>query len=361
MTPAGRFIGASLGGAAALLAIAGGIVYTVDPFQQYRVPSRFEARFYRPYQRYENPGVARNYDYDRAIVASSFFENISGSEVDRAFGYGKTMNLCTSAMTGYDARKLLETALSTGKVKEVIYNVDYNSFSGAPDRVGYGDKLPLYLYDKAHWNDYPYVLSLVSLRKSFDIVFHRADIGYRNDRDTPWYWADTAVFGARHVVDGLDPKDINHRFPQPMRTMDGMMASFEANVVPLVRDHPGTRFTFVWPPYSIIVWVDFVQRRQLELSLDFRKRFVDILSKYPNVRIYDFQERTDWIADLDNYRDIYHFAPKISSQLVKDIAADRDRITPQNVDERNAELRRIAQAADLEKIIAEAKAKPGPD
>ena len=112
-----RFIANSLIAAAALLAIAGAINFEVDPFQQYRVPSWYEARFYRSFQRWENPGVARNYAFDRAIVASSFFENISGSEVDRAFGYGKTQNLCDSAMTAYDARKLIETALSTGRVK----------------------------------------------------------------------------------------------------------------------------------------------------------------------------------------------------------------------------------------------------
>jgi len=112
-----RFIRNSLLAAGLLLAIAGFINFEVDPFQQYRVPTKYEARFYRSFQRYENPGVARNYPFDRAIVASSFFENISGSEVDRAFGYGRTQNLCDSAMTAYDAKALIETALSTGRVK----------------------------------------------------------------------------------------------------------------------------------------------------------------------------------------------------------------------------------------------------
>ena len=89
-----RFIRNSLLGALVLLAIAGAINYRVDPFQQYRVPSTYAPRFYYSFQRYENPGIARHYDFDRAIVGSSFFENISGSEVDRAFGAGKTFNLC---------------------------------------------------------------------------------------------------------------------------------------------------------------------------------------------------------------------------------------------------------------------------
>ena len=82
------FIRNSLLGAFVLLAIAGSIDYAVDPFQQYRVPTFYTPRFYHAYQRHENPGIARHYVYNRAVVGSSFFENISGSEVDRAFGPG---------------------------------------------------------------------------------------------------------------------------------------------------------------------------------------------------------------------------------------------------------------------------------
>jgi hypothetical protein len=353
-----RFIRNSLLVAAALLAAAGLVNFEVDPFQQYRVPTWYEARFYRSFQRYENPGVARNYVFDRAIVASSFFENISGSEVDRAFGYGKTQNLCDSALTAYDARKLIETALSTGRVKEIIFNVDYNSFSGPPDRVGFGDKLPLYLYDRTHWNDYPYLLSIATLRKSLDILAGRKEEGYRTDADAPWYWADTVTFSATNVVDQLDVNDLNHRYQQPQRTLDAMMKSFGANVLPLVRDNPRTTFIFTWPPYSILAWIDFRRRDQLDVSLDFKRRFFEVLSKYPNVRIHDFQARTDWITNLGEYRDIYHFSPRISDALVEDLAAGRERMTPEDYVARIEKLRSIALSADLGRIIADVHAQP---
>jgi len=354
-----RFIRNSLLAAALLLAAAGAINYTVDPFQQYRVPTKYEPRFYRSFQRYENPGVARHYPFDRAIIASSFFENISGSEVDRAFGYGKTQNLCDSAMTAYDARKLMETALDTGKVKEIVFNVDYNSFAGPPDRVGFGDRLPLYLYDRTHWDDYPYVLSIATLRKSLDILANRKEEGYRTDADNPWYWADGVTFSARNVVDELDVDDMNRRYKQPQRTLAEMMASFEANVVPVVRDHPGTKFIFVWPPYSILAWIDFRRRGQLDVSLEFKQRFFEALAKYPNVRIHDFQARTDWITNLDEYRDIYHFSPRISDAMVKDIGAGRDLMTSADYVARIVQLRRIALSADLGRIVAQVRAKPG--
>jgi hypothetical protein len=351
-----RFLRNTLLAAAALLLLAGFVNFEVDPFQQYRVPTSHEPRFYRAFQRYENPGVARNYAYDRAIIGSSLFENISGSEVDRAFGNGKTMNLCQSAMTAYDGRKVLEVALVSRPLKQVIYNMDYNAFSGDPDRVGFG-KLPLYLYDATHWNDYPYLLSTGTLERSFQIASNRPGGLYRTDADKPWYWADDAEFSVKHFVDELDLTNINGRYQQPQRTMAGMWASVEANVEPLVREHPQTEFIFVWPPYSIFVWIDFARRDQLDVSLDFKRRFAVAMSKYPNVRIHDFQARTDWIFDLAEYRDIYHYSAKISTQLVKDVAAGKDRVTPDNVDARNAELRSIVLSADAGKIVAAARAK----
>jgi hypothetical protein len=135
-----------------------------------------------------------------------------------------------------------------------------------------------------------------------------------------------------------------------------MMKSFDANLLPLVRDHPDVRFIFVWPPYSILVWADFTQRRQVDVSLDFKRRFVEALANYPNVRMHDFQERTDWITGLDEYADIYHFSPRISSSIITEIAADHERLTLENVDERNRRLREIALAADPGKIIADALA-----
>jgi hypothetical protein len=345
------FIRNSLIGALVLLAIAGAIDYEVDPFQQYRVPTFYAPRFYHRYQRHENPGIARHYAFDRAVVGSSFFENISGSEVDSAFGGGKTMNLCLSAMTAYDARKLLEVMLSARKVKQVIYSVDYNAFSGAPNRTGLPEPLPAYLYDSAIWNDYPYLLSILTLRKSADILLGRHEPGYSTDVDKPWYWAQEEEFSAKSVVQHLDPDNLNKRFAQPQRTMEGMWRSFEANVPPLLAAHPETEFIFVWPPYSLLAWLDFRQRDQLEVSLDFKRRFAQALAKYPNARIHDFQARGEWIANFDEYRDIYHFSPKISSEMIREIAADRERETAANVEDHIARIRALALAHDPRQVI----------
>ena len=63
-----QFILAVLGTTLAMCAAVIALNAWVDPFQQYRKAERFPARFYNAWQRYENPGIAKHYDYDRIVT-----------------------------------------------------------------------------------------------------------------------------------------------------------------------------------------------------------------------------------------------------------------------------------------------------
>src|SRR5688572_32151340 len=106
-------------------------------------------------------------------------ECVIPAEVDRVMG-GKTINLSVSAQTAYDAGQLLGAALKTGKPKHIIMNLDYNAFSGAPDRSGFTEPFPRYMYDDALWNDLPYLLGVGTLRKSLETT-----LGLRCRGSTP--------------------------------------------------------------------------------------------------------------------------------------------------------------------------------
>lgn len=347
-----RFVLQTLLLVAIALAAVGTFNYRIDPFQQYRVPKAHAPRFYQAFQRHENPGIARHYEYDRVVIGSSMTENVSGSEVDRAFSGGRTVNLALSAMTAYDARKLLEVVLARGKAKQVLYTLDFNAFSGAIDRTGFPEALPTYLYDRHRWNDLPYLLSIATARRSLDIVRDAKEGRFSIDRDRPWAWDAGTEFSASRTVANLDPTNLNARYRQPPRTPEGMSASFEANLAALVDAHPEVEFIFIWPPYSILVWADFAQRGQLDVTLDFKRRFFARLGGKPNVRIHDFQARTDIIEDLGHYTDIYHYNPGTSSFLVQETANGVERVTRENFEAGIERLRELARKADPNAIIA---------
>jgi hypothetical protein len=348
-------------GAAFLLSLAVmGFDAWVDPFQHYRKAARFPPRFYPAWQRYENPGLARHYDYDRIVTGSSLMENVLPADVDRILG-GRTINLSVSAQTAYDAGQLLGVALATGKPRHIVMNLDYNAFSGAPDRSGFTEPFPKYLYDDALWNDVPYLLGIGTLRKSLETALGLHWTRFNTDPARMWYWADGYQFFAAKAVQGLDPHNLNARFRQPDRTLEGMKASFEANLAPLIEKHPGTRFTFVYAPYAILVWLEFEQRHQVEVTLAFREWLFERTRRYPNVEIFDFHAEPAIVMDLDHFTDIYHFSPKLSVAIIDAIAQGRYRLTREMLDANNAWLRKAVRETDPARVIADALARPAPE
>jgi len=287
-------------------------------------------------------------------------ECIVPEDVDRAMG-GRTINLAISAETAYDAGELLRVALATGKPKQVIMNLDYNGFSGAPDRSGFAEPFPAYLYDDALWNDVPYLLGVESTRKSIETLLGLRISRFGTDPSRMWYWAEGYQFFAAKAVQGLDPRDLNARFRQPPRTLEGMQRSFEANLAPLIQDYPGTRFTFVYAPYSILVWLDFAQRGQLDVSLAFRDWLYERTKRYPNVEFFDFQAEPAIVEDLDHYTDMYHYSPRISKAMIAAIAEGRYRLTPALLAGNDAWLRKVATRTDPAQVVADARARPAPE
>jgi hypothetical protein len=341
--------------ATALVLAAGVCAFNawVDPFQHYRKATRFPPRFYPAWQRYENPGIAKHYGYDRVVTGSSLMENVLPAEVDAALG-GRTVNLAESAQTAFDAAQLLRVALAARPVRQVVMSLDYNAFSGAPDRSGFDAPFPDYLYDDAPWNDLPYALGVSTTRMSLETALGLHWSRFSTDPARMWYWADGRLFAASKAVQGLDPRDLNAQFRQPPRTLAGMQASFEANLVPLIEAHPATRFTLVYAPYSILVWIDFRQRGQLEVTLAFREWLLERTRRYANVEIFDFHAAPSIVMDLDNFTDIYHHSPAVTRAMFEAIAAGRHRLTPDTLAAGDTWLRKAAAETDPARLIEQA-------
>jgi hypothetical protein len=274
---------------------------------------------------------------------------------------GRTVNLATSAQTAYDAGELLRVALATGKPKQVIMNLDYNAFSGAPDRSGFTEPFPTYLYDDRLWNDIPYLLGVETTRKSLETLAGLHWSRFNTDPQRMWYWGWEHQFFAAKAVQGLDPANLNARFHQPARTLEGMQASFEANLAALIERHRDVRFTFVYAPYSILVWSDFRQRGQVEVTLAFRDWLFERTRPDPNVEFFDFQAEPALVMDLDYFTDIYHFSPKVSKAMVEAIAEGRYRLTRETLARNDAWLRKAAMDTDPAAVIAEARARQAPE
>jgi len=321
-----RWCAAVLAATGATLAAVGAINAAVDPFQQYRVASSHAARFYALHHRWINPGIAKHAPYQTALIGSSIMESTRNAWIADACG-GPAVNLSMPAISAAEIRTLLDTVFAARAPRRVVIVLDFNAFAGTPDeRQDSAGPLPTYLYDRNPFNDLPYLLSGTVLKKSIAILAGRSDESFRSDVDAPWFWGDRFRFATSEVLKGLDPDDINARFRQPARTLAGMQASFEHNIEPTLKSHPKTEFDLVWPPYSMFVWRDFAQRRQLDVTFDFKRYVARGVGGLKNVAIVDLQPHAEITTDLDLYMDIYHFAPQVNRWMIERTCAGLDRV-----------------------------------
>ena len=82
-----------------------------------------------------------------------------------------------------------------------------------------------------------------------------------------------------------------------------------------------------FPPYSALFWYDMAQTGKLERYFEVKCWFLEQVSAYSNVRVFDFQGAA-FTADLDNYMDITHFSPQISDELVRCFASGDYLLSP---------------------------------
>jgi hypothetical protein len=337
-----------LAAAAIPLLSLGAINFYADPFQQYR--NHPKPRYWHALQRYITPGLAKRGDYTNVIVGSSMFESFRLSDADRCLG-GKTANLSLSAISAYEEGLVLDLAFRQAKVKRVVLDLNVNTFAGPTNKRWVADPLPWYLWDSNPFNDVRYLLSLDTLTRSRDLLENRpGGPEYFTDQDLSWGWARTLEFSGRRVVSNLDPADLNRKAQQQPRTLEEMMRNFDVNILPHIRNHPETRFDLVHPPYSVLVWADFQQRNQVEVTLDFKRQLFERIQGLPNVAVHDFQ-LAPVTQDLSQYTDIYHFGIPTCTWMLEQMRDDGYRVTKANLAELLEKLRVRAREVDPKRLI----------
>ena len=133
----------TLSASAALLLLCALAVFLVDPFEHYRESSILPLY---DQESYNNPGIARNYDYDAVILGTSMVEMSHPSVIDACFD----VTSVKLPMRGSHISQMgwqLTHVLKTHELKLAILAVDAYSMMGQPD-----DMEEIYDY---LWNDDP--------------------------------------------------------------------------------------------------------------------------------------------------------------------------------------------------------------
>ena len=309
---------------AVLLTLVATVNWRVDPLQHYRLaaypPLLVEAG------RFRNAGLARHCDASLVVAGTSISRHQTPSSLLSTFGK-PALNLAMEGASAHEQFLALRLALRTGRVKEVIWDVNYEFLRGEPEWVSdYDGAFPGYLYDDNPWNDLPhYLLNLDTCKNSLRVLLKKAGLPAYTPRALEEFHTmePGANFGAAPVEKMMERRRrgaAKFRAEQlPQFTSAKLRASFEHNHLTLIREFPQVYFRLYLPPFSRAYFA-FVRESAPELApifLQFRDDILAATNGLPNVELHDLQSDYDLIGDLAHFSDPIHFDPATHQRVLE--------------------------------------------
>ena len=318
-----------------LLSLCALTVYLVDPFEHYR-----ESAILPLYDQesYNNPGIAKNYDYNAVILGTSMVEMSHPSVIDECFGVSSVklpMRGSHTAQMGWQ----LAHVLDTHELKLAILAVDAYSLMGPPDDM---EEIYDYLWNDSVPDDVSYLLNLDVLLVRVPRMLRNLGKSTATKRDDMYQWTDV-TFSAQSVFDSFSFQP-QREMTDPEYRLERSTENIRRHIETYVAAHPETTFKIYMPPYSVAYWYVMTRGGLSEQQFRSRARVCELLLDYPNVEIYDYSSRLEWITDLDNYFDYSHHSGDISDAIMCAMAAGENRVT--SVEDMAEGSARIRQAVE---------------
>lgn len=305
------------------LPIVPAIIWLVDPFTYFHFPAWHKPTYFNGWQRFQNIGIALNYDYDSVIIGTSMAENFSTTQIDKILRW-KTVNLSISGSSSYEQRRLLDLAIKTGKVKNVLWLVQYDSFAHPVKFIREDAIYPEGFYEGNRIIFFQhYLLNNKMLEHSVNVFFEN-----NHDMDTAWNLSKTSKFGCTSIKNSYN--NTSHDVAVSKALKEGEIVSDEQalainvqqNLSDIVKRNPNIKFYLIIPPYSKWSYQSSLEKHgyaPMEAVLNFRKNVARQLAEYTNTTLSDYQSDKRVILDSNNYKDLTHFSPLVNAMMVNEI------------------------------------------
>lgn len=331
-----------------LVLAVGAINFVVDPVVQYRkINSKITYMSY-DYD-YINPGIAKNYDYDTALVGTSLVENSSLDDINNCFSCN-SVKLIFPGGTTLNMKKILDVAFdSHNKIKTVLWGLDDTVFTTEYTQLAHS--IPDYLYDNNKFNDLNYLLNIEIL---YNYTFKDLFNTFIGKKNVPVLTGDVngndAVYGKDVVLSFFkksayaQTKDIDYY----TETLD---QNIENNIEPLLKQYSDTQFVFFVPYKCITYWANYMQWGLVDAKIYAYKHLFSKLLEYNNVKLFYFANDLKIAANYDNFKDNLHFKPYLNSQIFSDIAANKNQLTKSNYIDVLDKLRKDVYNYDFNSVL----------
>ena len=210
---------------------------------------------------------------------------------------------------------------------------------GPPDDT---EEIYDYLWNDEPLDDVSYLLNLDVLLVKIPKLLGNLGKPLDGKRDAMYQWTDV-TFSAQSVFDSFSFQP-QQEMTDPDYRLERSTENIRRHIETYVAAHPETTFKIYMPPYSVAYWYVMTRGGLSEQQFRSRARVCELLLDYPNVEIYDFSSRLEWITDLDNYFDYSHHSGEVSDAIMRAMAAGENRVTSvAQMEEGSARIRRAVE------------------
>ena len=293
---------------AAIIAVIS-LVAVVDPFFHYHKPLK-NVYYIIDNQLSQNPGIAKNFEYDSVILGSSMTVNFDTNLFAETMGLN-TVKLSYNSAYPKDNDNIMQLVQqSDNEIKEIFLGIDIYTYKAPPGIVAYG--IPEYLYDDALFNDAFYLLNKDVLLDYILLPQVKREGTALNE--AYWVWQ-KMVYSEAMVAEIYEPPSVFSEMLPEDTYRDNIEENMQKYILPYIESMPDTKFTVFFPPYSVLYWYGEYADGNLAAELAGERQIMELLFSYPNVRVYYFQDMFDFITDLDNYCDHTHYIHEMNDQM----------------------------------------------
>lgn len=331
---------------AVMLVLIFALVVYVDPFFQYHKPLE-NFPYFVDNQISQNPGMAKNMQYDSAILGSSMTVNFNTNWFKEEMGLD-TIKLSYSGAYPKDQSNIMDIMFkSDNDIKAVFLGVDVITYSGGLEETKY--PIPKYLYDDNKLNDIQYIFN-----KDVILNYILRQIASPEKTDL------ATVYASWWTDDYYNIQWVMHNYTQPEQATDEVPAdayvqsildNLDVNICPYIEANKNTEFYVFFPPYSILFWNDVLRENQMEATLRKYECITERLMQYENVRIFFFPDQADIVTDLNNYADYTHYHPRYNHFMTECFANGYCEIhSMEELQEALTRIRDMVDAFDFEEL-----------
>lgn len=330
-----------------LFGVAALVVY-IDPFFHYHAPL---ADF--PYlvdnQLSQNPGMAKNMEYDSVILGSSMTVNFNTHWFEDLLGF-HTIKLNYSGAYPKDQSNIMKIIFASNhQVDAVFLGVDVMTYTGGVEETKY--PIPEYLYDDNYANDIQYLLNKDVF---LNYILRPMADPEKTDLATVYesWWTDE-YYNKQWVMHNYEPPEQVETQTPKDAYLESVERNLDVNICPYIEENPDTVFYVFFPPYSILYWNDVMCENHLEATMAEYQYIADRMLAYDNVRLFFFPNQGWIVTNLDNYADYTHYHRDINYFITQCFADGSCEIVSEDeMKQALLETRLLVDTFDFEELFA---------